>query len=214
MKIFVRSFLIIALLITASARAQSYYSDIQGKALKEARADDAEGSPYLLDGWATGSATISKGTYDNMKLKYDLKNDAPVFASKDNAPMNFAEPVKRFTINNRTFANGFPAIGAQMKDSYYEVLSDGKTKLLKHLAKHIEETKTYGAATANREYVATEAYYVFKNDKMSAIKPDKKAVLALMADKAAQIDDYLKANKVNFKNDADLGKLFDKYNSW
>jgi hypothetical protein len=213
MKNFVRSFLTIALFATFSAKAQNYYSDIQGVALKESKADDAEGSPYLSDNWGTGSATIAKGTYDNMKLKYDLKNDVPVFASKDNVAMRFAVPVKRFTINNMVFANGFPAIGAQMKDSYYEVLSDGKTKLLKHRAKHIEETKTYGSATASREYVAIEAYYVFKNDKMSQIKPDKKAVMALMADKAAQIDDYLKANIVNFKNDADLGKLFDKYNS-
>ncbi len=213
MKNFVRSIVFIFLFPAVSANAQTYYSDIQGKAIKETRAEDATGSPYLTDSWATGSATIAKGTYNNMKLKYDLKNDVPVFASKDNVAMSFAEPVNRFTINTMTFANGFPAIGAQMKDSYYEILSDGKIKLLKHLAKHIEETKTYGSATANREYVTTEAYYVFKNDKMSAIKPDKKAVLGLMTDKAAQIDDYLKANKVNFKSDADLGKLFDKYNS-
>ncbi|GAB3909871.1 hypothetical protein [Mucilaginibacter boryungensis] len=213
MKKFVSSLLTIALFVSVTAKAQNYYSDIQGNVLKENRADEAEGSPYLKDTWGIGSATIAKGTYDNMKLKYDLKNDVVVFASKDNVPMSFAEPVTRFIIDGMKFASGFPAIGAQVKDSYYQVLSDGKTKLLKHLAKHIEETKTYGSATANRTYVATATYYVFKDDKMSAIKPDKKAVMAVMADKAGQMEDYLKNNKVNFKNDADLSQLFDKYNS-
>ncbi|MES2275570.1 MAG: hypothetical protein V4592_06085 [Bacteroidota bacterium] len=212
MKIFKGLVLTIALLTGGIAAKAQFYQDIQGNAIKENKSADTEGSPYLLDNWTAGSATVEKGRYDNIKLKYDIKNDQLIFAGKDDVPMGFADPVKKFSINNRNFANGFPAIGAQGKDSYYEVLSDGKVKLLKHYAKHIEENKTYGSAAVTREYTGIETYYVFKDDKMSAIKPDRKNISDLTADKAAQIDTYLKTNKVNFKNDASLGQLFDYYN--
>jgi uncharacterized spore protein YtfJ len=212
MKSFIRLVLTIGLFTASITAKAQFYQDIQGKAIKENKDEGVDGSPYMADSWAVGSASVEKGTYNNIKLKYDLKNDIPVFAGKDDAPMNFADPVKTFTINHKTFANGFPAIGAQGKNSYYEVISAGKVKLLKHYAKRIQENKTYGTNATTREYIATEAYYVLKNDQINLLKPDKKAILEIMADKAAQIDSYLKTNKVNFKNDESLKQLFDYYN--
>jgi hypothetical protein len=211
MKSFIRLVLTIGLFTASITAKAQYYQDLQGKAIKENR-EEVQGSPYITDNWAVGSASVEKGTYNNIKLKYDVKNDVPIFAGKDDLPMNFADPVKTFTINNKTFSNGFPSIAAQNKNSYYEVISDGKTKLLKHYTKRIQENKTYGTNAITKEYVTTEAYYVLKDDKISLLKPDKKAVLEITADKAAQIDNYIKTNKVNFKNDASLGQLFDYYN--
>ncbi|QKJ32098.1 hypothetical protein HQ865_20795 [Mucilaginibacter mali] len=205
-------FTTILLAVSIAGKAQ-FYQDIKGNAIKENTSADVEGSPYLSKDWADGSVTVDKGVYKDLKLKYDLKDDAVIFAGKDNAPMNFSDPVKRFSLNGRVFANGFPVVGPQGKNAYYEVLSDGKTKLLKHYVKHIQESKTYGSAAVNREYVQTETYFVFNDGKMIPAKADRKTLLDIFADKTAQLDAYAKANKINFKKDTDLGKLVDYYNS-
>lgn len=212
MKNFTRLVFTTILLATISIAKAQFYQDVKGTAIKE-NSSDIEGSPYLIDAWADGSVTIEKGTYSNLKLKYDLKDDAVIFSGKDNSPMGFAETVKSFSLNGRNFASGFPAAGLLLKTSFYEVLSNGNVKLLKHYTKRVQETKTYGSAAVNREYSLSESYFILKDGKMISVKADKKALFEVLGDKASQLDVYTKSNKVNFKNDAALGKLVDYYNT-
>lgn len=213
MKNFARLVFTTILFAAVSTAKAQFYQDVKGTAIKENSSGDIEGSPYLTDTWADGWVVVDKGTYNNLKLKYDLKDDVLIFAGKDNTPMSFAETVKEFNIDGRSFASGFPPAGPLLKNAFYEVLADGNVKLLKHYAKRVQETKTYGAAAVNREYSLTETYFILKDGKMIPVKPDKRSLLEALNDKTAQLDAYLKTNKVNFKNDAALGKLVDYYNT-
>lgn len=205
-------FTTVLLTISITCKAQ-FYPDLMGRVNKENISADVEGSPYLIKDWADGSVTIEKGVYKSLKLKYNINNDEVVFLGKDNAVMNVVDPVKKFSIGDRNFVAGFPAVSQLTKTAFYEVLSDGKATLLKHYTALIQETRSYGSAAVNRQYAQSESYFVFINGKMIVAKPDRKAILEILADKATELDTYAKANKLNFKKDADLGKLVDYYNS-
>lgn len=202
--------------------AQETIQDADGKAVVTTATEDVTGSSdYKLD-WADGSLTRKDGKeYANLKLKYDAYDDLVIFQNSKGSPVTpvFAD-VTSFTIkgisDNKTdlvFANGFPAVDTQTPASYYIVLSNGKTKLLKHVWKNIRETQGIGDGTVVKSFADDKAYYIFKNGAMTKVKPDEKEITAALSDKAPQLTAYAKTNKLGFKSDEDLGKIFDYYNT-
>lgn len=197
----------------------NYYLDAQGKPFRNAgnyNLDDIEGSMFFYDKWTIGDVTNADGTMlKNVKLKYSVYGDQLIFAAANGEMVALDKPARRFTLNTVVFASGFPAVDNFTTNTYYQLIYDGKTKLLKHTSKTVTEIKG-GYSTSSkvtRQFTTTETWYVLKNENMIKIKPDKKTVLAALDDKAAGINTYLAANKVNFKNDADLARLLDHYNS-
>lgn len=202
--------------------AQETIQDADGKAVTTTGVEDVTGSSdYKLD-WADGSFTRKDGKeYNNLKLKYDAYDDLVIFQDSKGSPVTpvFAD-VNSFTIKgisdnkgDLVFANGFPAVDNQTPASYYIVLSNGKTKLLKHVWKSIRETQGIGDGTVVKSFADDKAYYIFKNGTMTKVKPDEKEITEALADKAPQLTAYAKTNKLGFKSDEDLGKIFDYYNT-
>lgn len=215
-----------ALLIAACrpAKAQiidaNYYLDAQGKPFRNNsgnyNVDDIEGSMFFYDKWSVGDVTNADGTVlKNVRLKYSVYGDQLIFAGANGEMMALDKPSKRFTLNTVVFASGFPAVDNFTADSYYQVIEDGKTKLLKHTSKTVIEIKGGYSTTSKvtRQFTTTEAWYILKNGSMIKVKPDKKSVLAALNDKATDIDTYLASHKVNFKNDTELAGLLNHYNS-
>jgi hypothetical protein len=92
-------------------------------------------------------------------------------------------------------------------------LPDGKVQLLKRFTKLLFESQPIGSASKLQQFIDKTKYYLIINGKALQVKNDKKALLAALGDKQAQLEDYIKSNKINLKNDAQLGKLIDYYNS-
>ncbi|WP_431199355.1 hypothetical protein ACQ86K_30905 [Mucilaginibacter sp. P19] len=61
--------------------------------------------------------------------------------------------------------------------------------------------------------MTANSYYLFANNQMTRVRPSQKTILAAMSDKGDKMQEYIKTNKVNFKSDAALAKLFSYYNS-
>lgn len=202
--------------------AQETIQDADGKAVNTAAVQDVTGSSdYKMD-WADGAITRKSGKqYNNLKLKYDAYDDVVLFQDSNGNPLApvFAD-VNGFTLkgmsdnqSDMVFANGFPAVDNQTPASFYVVLSNGKTKLLKHILKTVKETQGFGDGTVTKNFESQQVYYVLKNGSMTKIKPEEKDVTAALSDKSAQVTAYAKENKLGFKKDEDLGKIFDYYNT-
>jgi hypothetical protein len=220
--IYLAAFTIMLLLIAPfNIMAQDILQDSDGKQVNTSAYQEVDGSPdYQMD-WADGTITRKNGKQYAGKLKYDAYNDQVVFQNSKGNPLTpiFAD-VDGFTLkgisDNKTdlvFANGFPAVDNQTAASYYVVLSNGKTKLLKHISKTIKESQNFADGTITKNFDDQQAYYMLKNGSMAVIKPGEKNVLAALSDKSTQITAYAKTNKIGFKNDEDLGKIFDYYNT-
>lgn len=202
-----------------SQYALSPFADVQGTLLREIKYEDVKGSPYLSDNWALGKVTTKSGKhYADVPLKYNVMDDKLIFKHENGNPMYFVEPVTAFELNNiisgtsAKFVNGLPGTDHYNASSYYEVIFSGQVSLFKKIGKVITESKEYGSAITNKSFNTTSNYFVLSDDKFSKITPNKKTISILFPSKEQQLNDYLKKEKIDLKNDDDLKKLFEYLN--
>ncbi|MEO7212451.1 hypothetical protein [Mucilaginibacter sp.] len=183
-----------------------------------------DGTPYLYDTWQQGSVILVNGvsSKEKMSLKYNLVDDVVSFKDKESGEeMAFVVPVQEFTLNLnnddelfvRRFRSGYKNIEGSTPASFFEVLSDGKIQLIKKFNKVVFESQNIGSASKTKSFMEKSKYYLVNNGKALPVKNDKKSLLAGLGDKQAQLEDYIKSNKISFKSDTQLGKLVDYYNS-
>ena len=208
--------------IAAVAGASAQYValvDHMGVAVRAKAYTDVNGSPYLFEDWVKGSVTMTKGSYfEGMDLMYDLVTDELIFKSEKGESKNFSDQVREFSLKDEkgivhVFRNGFSPIDDAKPITFYEVLVDEKTALLKRTVRIIHEEVGYSSATQVKSFQTKTSFYLAKDSKLTKIKNDKKSVLAALPEKSAQLEAYIKAQKLDLKNDSHLVRLIAYYNS-
>jgi hypothetical protein len=225
MKKYTLCFLVVWFIMSGSFIVEAQYlKDPTGKQYMLQSYTEVEGNPFFINNWVPGSVILTSSQTYTTPLKYDLVGDELLFRNKlDSSAMSFVDPVQSFSLNEPSieesdltplvFSSGYPAIDKQTPASFYQVIADGKTKLLKHYKKIIRVDKAFNSATAVKTFFLIEEYYLFVNNQITKIKPNQKAILVALADKTDQLQKYLKSNTINYKSDAALAKLFSYYNS-
>ena len=205
--------------IIVNCNAQAI-NNVNGMAVQEVDYTDVKGFPYLFDDWLKGDVTMADNSvHQNMDLKYNLLNDRPYFKNSSQSVLTFADPVKQFTIKTAgseqplLFRNGYQNIPGVTSSAFLEVLADGKTQVLKKMAKKIQTENVYPNTSTNKYFTENKTYYIFKDNKGTLIKLDKKSVLSNLSDKQTELEAYIKQNNLNLKEDGDLSKLITYYNS-
>ena len=199
------------------AKAQ-FTEDFRTKEVLARTYTDIKGSPYLFDDWSLGLVKMASGsTYKDMSLKYDQVTGELLLKDKTGKTLGFADPIAEFKIIDKTnafkiFRNGYKSTDITSEKSFYEVLYDGSTTLLRDPKKNIVEHRVYNSSTAVKSIVETPAYYIQVNGQLIKIKKDKKAILAALGN-PAQLDKYIQDNKLNLKDDKDLVKAMLYYDS-
>ncbi len=209
--------------LSVSLKAQNLnnITDVSGKPLFETKYTDVQGTPFLTDYWANGMVKLDNGkTYTDIKLRYDLVEDQLLFRNKDGQSLAFVDGVQEFKLDlagdeqkSLYFKNGFKPVDGATEKTYYQVLSGGETTLLKRTSKHVLESKAYNSATTTKTFDEVSSLYVIKDGQPIKLKKDKKSVLAAFDGYTAQLDAFIKDNKLNLKSDQDLVKLAEFYNS-
>lgn len=204
---------------TAISPVQAQYTeDFRAKAVLEKTYTDIKGSPYVFDEWALGLVKMASGaTYKDLLLKYDQLTSELMFKDKSGKALGFADPIAEFKLIDksnayRLFRSGFKGVDSNSDKSFYEVLYDGSTILVKDPKKNIVEHRAYNSSTAVKSIVETPAYYVLLNGSLVKFKKDKKSLLAVLGN-PAQLDKYIQDQKLNLKDDEDLAKLMLYYDS-
>lgn len=209
----------------ASVFAQDPYFmvyDAKGQVTAKNEYVDVTGSPYLSPDWLIGSFTLANGkSYSDMKIKYDLVKDMMYVKGGDDDLIRLLEPVKEFKLNVpvsggmdvRYYKSGYTNIPNTTNSYYFEVLEGGKTQLLKRASKIVQVNKEYNSATSSKSFEDITKYYLYTDGKGSLVKKDKKSVLAALGNKQAELETYIKDNKLNIKSDEDFAKLISYYNT-
>jgi hypothetical protein len=227
-----KSFLIIATVITflgiKNAHAQYYSAQFNYKnwlpippAEPLGTKVDVDGSPFLNEDWASGAVKLKDGrTYRGLQLKYDEAKGILYFKDKNDQADVFIDPVNEFSIeynvDNKTqrkfFKNGFKNIPHTSPSTFFEILGDGSAQLIKKEAKALVDVKPYNEPLTRR-FGDDSKYFLIVSGKVIPFKRHKKFVLANLPNNQIEVEAYLKTDNINLKNDDDLIKLFNYYNS-
>lgn len=204
------------------ARAQGVMTSNQGTPFTSQVYAEVNGSPYLASKWATGNVALKSGEiYKSVEIKYDQVGDQLLFKADNGDSLLFAQPVHEFELpvtekgktTNSNYRNGFPAVNGNTAINFYEVINDGKVKILKRTKKNIQSHKDYSSANMINDINTNITYYILKDNAMILIKPGSKTILDALSDKSAEVGKYIKDNNLDARQDADLGKIFAYYNS-
>lgn len=206
--------ILLLLFITGVSKAQ-FLQDIQGRVITAQSYTDVVGTPFLNSDFVIGNVILTNGNkFQGLPLKYSAYDDELFFKNpKNESLLSFVIPVKSFELLGQTYLNGFPAIDKFTENSFYELISNSSVKLLVKNYKTILEIKPYNSASVEKKFEDNKVYYAFKAGKMIRFKPTKKDLLETFGDKSSEIDAFLKKEKLDFKNNTDLAKVFEYYSS-
>lgn len=225
MKINFKTALLSAVFVSASlitvaqvGKTSSIATTDDGAAVMRSEYTALVGNPYFNEDWVDGDVKLKDGSVQSgTPMKYDELQDN-VYTKIGDDPAKFKKPVVEFTITDRSgkpaHFSVFPGNDKFSDIAYFQVLADGKVKLLRKNAKAVSESKDgIGTAVVTRLVVDNIDYYLLIDGKAVKIKKDKKSVEAALANKQSELDNYIKANNLNLKKDDDLAKLITQYNA-
>lgn len=199
--------------VTTFAQAQIAISSdvIGGTPLTGQSYTNIKGTPFLLETWELGTVTMASGKkFENVSLMFDQVANMVIFRDADGSSKTFSQPVAAFFIKKDADVYNFER-GAD--GVFYQRLVTGKSTLWKKNHKSLIDEKPYGSATVQRNILNNTTYYTGELTKLTKIKTDKKSILSLFGDKASEVEAYIKKNKLGTKEDLDLIRIFDYYNS-
>lgn len=165
-----------------------------------------ENSPYLTKEWYRGLVRDKEGKpYDGVLLNYDLVKDEILYKN-DSSAFVLGPEITEFNIPTGTalytFKRGFPAADGLTAQSFYQVLYDGNTKLLKHYKK--SQTST-----------PEESLYILKGNKLTPIQlKDRNSFLKVLSDEKNKMNYVIKEENLDFDSAEDVAKLLAEYDAY
>lgn len=179
--------------------------------------EQVEGSPYLSKEFMNGDIIIDNFKFVGIPLRYNIYNDDIEF-QKDDQILAIANPheVRRIFIGDMAFIYSAYILSKEQTYGYFQLLSDGKAKVLKKYEISYQMPKAEQAYRPEEPAkfipVPCKLYVTFGND--PALKfTNAKKLMKLFGDKKSEVEKFLKTEKLNLKNEEDLVSLLTYYNS-
>lgn len=184
-------------------------SDITGKT-------NIAGTPFLDTNWTNAIVKTKKGEfYKGLKVKFSAAENQLFFLGENNMTMKFIISIEEFSLlfepTPQVFKSGFPKIANFDGTTFYQILAEGKISLLKKVTKRVIEEREYNSAITTRKYVDNIKYFLFDKNEITEIKSDKKFMSTYFS-KSSNVDDYVKENNINFKNESHLINFVNYFN--
>ncbi len=212
-------FFVLILFHVGQAAAQLTNTDMNmilkttGSRLDLGRYEEINGTPYLFEGWKNGTINLNNQSltaindirfncYQN-QLEYLLEGQVYT-------PLNRYNEFSISLLNGRNeivyqiFRNGFLDVAEAR--TYFEVLYDGKTKLLQKHFVRVDEYAEPLSYRRLRKFTKVTSLYVYKTSekKLFKIKNEKKSILEVIADKKSLIQNYIVEYNLKLKNEEEI----------
>ena len=201
---------------------QIFLSDVNGQAFVN-KYEGISGSVYDQTEYHLARITLKDGrVYNDVKTRINLLEQEVNFIASNGQEGYLGKGMaseiayiegKENTQDVKVFQCGFPPIDNQNRISFYQILINGKTSLLKSVYKSIQERNNDMSGERFKEFATYENIYLLKEGVMTRIKKDKSSLLALFQDKKEAIAKYMEDQKLNIKNEAHLIALVKYYNT-
>lgn len=189
-----------------------------------AKNNDIAGSPFLFDEWKTGTVVLENNErYDNIKLKYDAhlnrffytQHDLTFELVSDVSQIRLKDPAHfNDSTYDMVFKKNLTAADDSQISGFVEELCNGKVNIVRAYKKEPEgENGTNGLVETERKFVLHTRLLAIKNNNVIPIKYNSHTLEDLTSDKQSQVDNFIKSNKLNVKNEKDFIAAVAYYNS-
>ena len=215
--IFSTFFVLMSSLVTAQdTGGRLFLKDANGVDLRSAAAT-IDNTAYLFhpDYLKARLYTKEGKLLSDVKYKLLLQDSRLFYLGSDGSDMEVISPIIRveFDMPNGSvavFEKGFQPIDNLTDKNFYQVLVEGKAKLLLDTKFFTETKQVYGTgAVTNTDKLLN--YYGVVGSKIVKLSKAEDALI-LMDDKHDAISEFLKKEKIKFKKQSDLINLFNYYN--
>ena len=202
----------------------------------DTRTTEVQGSYYLDTDWnmatvrfypktiSTPKGTVKLDSLTDIQIRIILQGNDVEFNTPDGIKVISGTLVKSFSFqkNNQNppknyistleFVDNFDKV----KPSFFEVIVDGKTKLLEYTKVTTQKpdyVEAFNVGSKDLKIVKEKQLFVNIGKEVVRFSTNKKDLFELMADKKPEIEKYIKDNDFTLKDRANLLKIFGYYNS-
>jgi len=181
--------------------------------------EDIEGSPYLNEEFIKGTVyTTNKYQYNDIPLRYNIYNGDVEFKTPDNKILAIAasETIEKIVFGNYTLEY-IPYISVKKAENgYLLVLSKGKVSLYaKPEITYVAPTKAaaYKDAEPAKFQRRNDTFYLRIGSETAKSVGNKKDLNGAFPDHQAEIEAFLKKNKISTSKADELKSLVEFYNA-
>lgn len=181
------------------------------------RTPGVDGSQYLNEQWTTGIITMNDGsTIDSISLRLNAyKSQMHYLNNGKEYSIGSPENIKEIKMGNRTFIYCAYKEGGYVSHNYFEVLVEGKAKLLV-LYKVVKIASNYNSAldvgNKNDRLELKENYYIKVGDSIFANDKKGKNLFDSLGDKSDLLKKTIEEEKLSFKKREDLARMIARVN--
>ncbi len=174
------------------------------------------GSIYLFEDGKMASVLLESDQILRVKLKYNLLEDIFYVQGTDGKTVVFTQPYNQVVLDleNDVKLVFKRFVNATGKSAFFQVLFDGKVQLLRKYSANFVEVLDYNEVSPKKKVTKQTSFFTqLPNKEMLQLKVSKKGILNFMADKKLEIDSFLAKENIDLKDDLDLVRLFNYYNT-
>lgn len=176
-----------------------------GKEYKDYPYQFNEGHPYFLsNNWSKGTLNYNGELYEEVPMLYDVVKDELVILHFDNRSKIclIKEKISAFSLLAHSFVNIQPKKinSSTITEGFYDLLYPGKTSLFAKRTKNIQTF--YRQSVSEIKIFKKDHYYLLKKNIYYPVS-GRRSFLHQLTDKRKEIQQYIKKNRLSFKNDVE-----------
>ena len=173
-----------------------------------------EGNIYVFENWTNrGILKIGKNEFKLSNINFNMRtNKIESRVGKDSVYIFDLTNVDHIFINNRKFKNYY----FSNQNEILEVIYDGDDfKMLKDYKVDIKRGEVDPLMIKKKvaKFYTNAFYYIKKGNDFKKIKLKKKDILLLFDNKSNLVSNFVKENKLSYKKEKDINKIFIFYDS-
>ncbi len=154
---------------------------------------------YFSNDWQIGNIQYDGIWYNNLPLRYDIYKDEVMVNHPNNIPIIlFGERVQQFHFADLHFFRLKTGNKNEPSANIYQLLTDGKIKILARRSKIIEENLEN--KKVEKKFIDQHRYYLVKDEKYHLVR-NQRSMLNLLGNRRQEILKDLRKNNIRFKKD-------------
>ncbi|AXY73062.1 hypothetical protein D3H65_03350 [Paraflavitalea soli] len=198
--------------------AQQGWAQTTETAINDDQITNASGNPYLFKDWMDGVVLFKSGRLvKQFKLRFDCARNR-LMLQFEGAAFAAESQVKEFVLYTRKnkdsllFRKGYPAIGKNTEDTYYQVLVSGKAVLLRLYTKVLIEEKQMVNTNNHSRLEDEEYFYLLQDGVMTNLPRDKEELLKKLPAQPDELKQFVAQQSLRMDKAEDFVKIITKYN--